>query len=115
MKRKWGMALIGLAVASAAFARGIVDPTRPPWMGVPAGSMAPKRQGLRAILLDGPRRLALINGQLLGVGSRVGQSRIVAIHHYAVVLAGRMGRQQLQLDTRSPQIQKAAVLKEGTQ
>ena len=115
MNVKRVMAWILVCAAQATYARGIPDPTRPPWLGAPAGVVAPAKPGLRAILLGGPRRLALIDGQLLGVGGRVGRDHIVAIHHNMVILVGRGGLRRLFLETRSPNIKKATILREGSQ
>jgi len=114
MNTNWGMVLILLSVVPGAYAHGITDPTRPPWVGAQAGSTSHEGEGLRAILLNGPRRLALIDGKLLGVGGRVGRDHIVAIHHDAVILAGRGGERRLSLETRSLNIRKAIILKEGS-
>ncbi|HUW97636.1 MAG TPA: hypothetical protein VMV40_02180 [Acidiferrobacter sp.] len=112
MNAKRGLVLILTLVASSAFAHGITDPTRPPWLGAQAGFSAQEGEGLRAIVFGGPRRLALIDGRLLGVGARIGRNHIVAIYRDVVILAGPRGEHRLFLGTRSPHIKKAIILSE---
>ncbi len=110
MNRKWLLATALVALAQGVPAYGVTDPTRPPWLGAVAGARAPA--GLQAIVLDGPRRLALIDGRLAAVGARIGAERLIAIRHNSVVLRGRRGTRRLFL-IRGADVKKAAVLGEG--
>lgn len=83
-------------VLAPAAAYGLVDPMRPPWID-PAAGRDPAHGVLRAILIDGDRRLALIGGHWLGVGGRSGRRRVVTVGHRQVVVMGTNGRQTLHL------------------
>ncbi len=107
-KRFMVIALVALAQGVPAY--GMTDPTRPPWLA-PVDPV-PARAGLQAILRDGSRRLALIDGRLEAVGARIGIDRLVAIHRNSVVLSGPRGRRRMSLDS-GRGIRKAAILKEG--
>ncbi|MHB1566398.1 MAG: hypothetical protein ACYCXG_06735 [Acidiferrobacter sp.] len=85
-----------LLALAPAVAYGLVDPTRPPWID-PVVTSGPRPGGLRAILIDGPRRLALIDGRWLGIGGWWGHRRVVAISHGRVIVVGANGRQTLHL------------------
>jgi MSHA biogenesis protein MshK len=75
------IALVMFSAGQAAFAQGLSDPTRPPsFSGVPFdGVAAPAGPVLQSIVLSPKRRLALINGKLIGIGDRVGAATLVAI------------------------------------
>ncbi|WP_297374525.1 hypothetical protein [Acidiferrobacter sp.] len=111
MNGKWLMAAVCVALAQGASASGLTDPTRPPWIDAAAAG-ATRAPGLQAIMLDGARRFALINGRLVTVGGRVGAARLIAIHHDSVVLSGREGTRRLMLGP-GRSVKKTAVLKEG--
>ncbi len=110
MSGKRFMAIALVALAQGAPAYGLTDPTRPPWFA-PADPR-PAHAGLQAILRDGPRQLALIDGRLWAVGARVGIDRLVAIRRNSVVLSGPHGTRRLFLGPRGG-IKKTAILKEG--
>lgn len=79
---------LGLAPAGA---QGLPDPTRPALVtgerGTTDGAMAAVPNGLQSIRrsADG-RATALIHGQWVGVGGRVGEARVMAIRDAEVVL-----------------------------
>ena len=84
----WGMALA--AGCSLAHAQVLNDPTRPPGVS-PAGSAAEvdARAGatqLQSILLSPGRKLAVINGQTVPLGGRIGDATLLAISETGVVL-----------------------------
>ena len=55
---------------------------------------------VQSILVAGNRRSAVINGQLLTVGSRIDNSRIIGIMHDAVIISQNGQRKVLRLNTR---------------
>lgn len=108
---------LGLVVSAARAADGgLPDPTRPVidlgatsgGMGTQAGSVAdsgvpagPRLQSIIRPAQGAPR--ALIDGQLVAVGGRVGDARLLNIGEDSVALAGSAGRQVLRL---TPQAEK---------
>ena len=56
---------------------------------------------LQSILVAGNRRSAVINGQLLTIGSRIDNSRIIGIMHDAVIISQNGRRKVLRLNTRN--------------
>ena len=92
--RAWMIAAAGIALY-APMAMALTDPTRPPWIASPTRHRADP--GLQAILVDGPRRLALIDGRLLGLGARFAGARVVAIHRHSVWLSDGARRRELTL------------------
>ena len=114
MKREWLVAMVFVMWAQGASAYGLTDPTRPPWIDPAgaAGAAGARAPGLQAIMRDGARRFALIDGRVATVGSRIGTARLIAIHHDSVVLRGRDGTRRLFL-AGGRYVKKAAVLKGG--
>lgn len=102
-----------LALWESAGAWALNDPTRPPWNNPAPVRGARAAEGLRAILLDGPRRLALIDGRLWAIGSRVAGDRLVAIHRNSVVLRGHGRERQVFLAPSGADIRKTAALSKG--
>jgi hypothetical protein len=112
---------LGLAVAQAA-AQALVDPTRPSdvaEMDVPAVSRGPL---LQSVLISTERRYAVIDGQQVGLGARIGAARVVRITESEVTLEGASGRTTLKLfpggsrttaesTSESPEIERKAVRK----
>lgn len=86
-------ALFGLAVAAiccAAQAQALGDPTRPPGTAGLADGAEPGAQSsapqLQSILISPQRRLAVINGQTVALGGRIGDATLLAISETGVVL-----------------------------
>ena len=80
----------------------LVDPTRPPQhISVPeaeAGQTPAPSVGLQSVILRKEGRpAALINGQIVELGARVGEMRLVKVEEDAVVLLGPEGRETLRL------------------
>ena len=73
------------------------DPTRPADFAAPAGAVAAPA-GLQAVLLR-PKggSVAVINGQTVAVGERVGDARLVSLSANEAVLVGPNGREVLRL------------------
>lgn len=96
--RRWAPALmLAMACASAA-AQALPDPTRPPaalWAPADAAPAAPSRPQLQSVLISnkpGGRRVAVIDGQVVRVGSKVGGAVVTEIRDTAVLL--RRGKSQ---------------------
>lgn len=73
-------------------AQALDDPTRPPaalWAPASAAPVVAARPQLQSVLIStqpGGRRLAVIDGQTVKVGSRVGDAVVTGIHDTAVLL-----------------------------
>lgn len=89
-----GLAL-GLALSLAwpgAQAQALDDPTRPPaalWAPASAAPVVAARPQLQSVLIStrpGGRRLAVIDGQVVRVGSKVGDAVVMEIHDTSVLL-----------------------------
>ena len=82
-----------LAMLSLVFLTGattLTDPTRPPDILIPAAKklrMAGSMQ-LTAIFIYPNRRFAVINGQSVSVGDKIGEYTIINIQHDTVELKG---------------------------
>lgn len=91
--------LAGSVAASAQLA----DPTRPPAVADPsaasaAGTPAPAASGLQSVILRKKGQpAALINGEIVELGAKVGESRLVKVSEDAVVLRGPSGDETLRL------------------
>lgn len=100
MKRILTISLIvffDCATAGAIGVSELPDPTRPLGGRAPAPARAPAPvqaapDVLQSILVSPQRRLAVISGRMVGVGDRVGDSEVVEILPYEVVLQ-RSGRE----------------------
>lgn len=99
------LALLGLLQASGATAiaddrfTGLPDPTRPSY-ATGGGEQEPGAvHGLRlqAILVGPQRHSAVINGQRVAAGERLGEATVVAIHRDSVVLRRASGEFTLRL------------------
>ncbi|MEG1055404.1 MAG: MSHA biogenesis protein MshK [Janthinobacterium sp.] len=85
--------LLALGLASpGAQAQALDDPTRPPaalWAPASAAPVVAARPQLQSVLISnqpGGRRLAVIDGQTVKVGSKVGDAVVTEIHDTAVLL-----------------------------
>ncbi|RFF32695.1 MSHA biogenesis protein MshK [Wenzhouxiangella sediminis] len=96
-----------LALASTAFAQGETrDPTRPPtdaeiaaWFGNGSGEEQRAPFRLQSILLAPERRIAIIDGQRLREGERLGDAEIRVIEPGRVVLVRAGETIELNIDT----------------
>ncbi len=86
-------ALTGWVVSASA--QSIIDPTRPPDFVASAPSAAKPRFRLTAILIARDRRLAVINGVIVGVGASLPSAKVLGISPDAVRLRLRSGRLML--------------------
>ena len=95
-----GLILLQAAVVLAATApENVPDPTRPP-ASLIAGSLvaAPSSgPGLQSIMISSGRRLAVIGGQTVQVGDKLGDARVVKIAEGEVVLNNGKELQTLKL------------------
>jgi MSHA biogenesis protein MshK len=85
---------------AAAQTGGLPDPTRPAGTADGAAvSDAPAAPvGLQAVLLrPGGKSVAIINGQTVSIGDKVGDSRLVSLNAQEAVLSGPNGREVLKL------------------
>lgn len=94
-----GCALLLLAAAAPATAQ-LSDPTRPALdesaVAVGGNAAAPVSTGLQTILRRrGARPAAIINGEYVELGARLGESRLTAIGEDSVVLSGPGGKETL--------------------
>jgi len=96
MKRT-ATALAASALACAAHAAPFADPTQPPAMSDSVAGAASSGTRIESILIAPDRRLAIIDGQQVTVGSRVGSGIVVRITETEVVLRGNEGEQTLKL------------------
>ena len=107
--RYWRAVFLGaaLAVFVAPATAQLSDPTRPALAEdspASAGVVAPAASGLQTILRrQGARPAAIINGEYVELGGRVGESRLTVIGEDFVVLRGPGGKETLAM---TPGIEK---------
>ncbi len=89
--------LAALLLACTAHAAPFADPTQPPVARDQADAGAASGPRVQSILIAPDRRLAVINGQQVTVGSRVGTAAVVRITETEVVLRSADGEQKLKL------------------
>jgi MSHA biogenesis protein MshK len=106
--------LAGMSSASAQEGASLPDPTRPPGVlsggGVEGGAEAGLR--LQSVLTKGDRPMAIISGQVVRVGEKVGEARLVRVTENEAVLRGPGGVERLFLVSdvsKKYVVQKAAV------
>ncbi len=99
-----------LAMAGAATAEVLVDPTRPPAALNPALANASGVQSgpmLQSVLISGGRKVAIISGKEVRMNEKFGEARVVRITETEVVLRSGRDVQTLKLfpemDKRSAQ------------
>ena len=94
--RAWLWVMAGLVVATPLWAGdpldGLADPTRPSSRGAPMTGESRGGLVLQSTLVSPERSVAVISGQRLAVGGRVGGAEVLAIRPYEVVLS-RAGKQ----------------------
>jgi len=85
-----GACLLGMLLLPGAQAESLRDPTRPPTeLGVGAGGgaeMAAKGPVLQSVLISARRKSAIIGGQVVALGGKYGEARVVKITESEVVL-----------------------------
>jgi len=94
------LAIATLTLGGTAQAQ-LPDPTRPPVAAaqpaVPGGTASPPASLQSVILRKEGRPAALIDGQLVELGARHGEMRLVLVAEDHVVLLGPQGRETLRL------------------
>jgi MSHA biogenesis protein MshK len=107
-----GLLLLAGLVAIASVHALVPDPTRPAGTLMPemAGSAAaPVESGVQTVILrPGGKSVAVINGQYVAVGDKLGDKRVVKITESEVVLKGESGREVIKV---TPDIEKVPVKK----
>lgn len=111
--------LLGILVMTAVTARGIEflpDPTKPAIdlsvssnaggaglagavsaaSGVEAQQTLVK-QGLQSVIISPQRKAAVINGQMVELGDKVGDARLIEVRETSVILQGAQGRRTMEL------------------
>jgi MSHA biogenesis protein MshK len=97
-----GLLALLLAVRTGmGFAQALPDPTRPPAaaeaVATPTAA-SPAPAGLQTIIRrQGAKPAALINGEYVELGGRIGETRLVKVGEDRVVLEGPSGREELRL------------------
>lgn len=91
----------------------VPDPTRPPdAMSMPNGTggvLVPSESGVQAVILRRKgKSSAVINGQFVEVGGKLGDKKVLKISESEVVLMGSNGREVLKV---TPDIQKLPTVK----
>lgn len=90
----------GLCISLAALAGNpLPDPTRPAYRSTEPGTTAPEvTYSLQSILQSPDRALAIINGQRVTIGDRVGGARVITIRPGEVIVDFSGKRQTLHLN-----------------
>ncbi len=111
------MLALPLLLTSPAWAQ-LADPTRPPPQAlVPAGAAAsaaavPAAIGLQSVILNRNgkgRPAAVINGEVVQLGGKVGEARLVKVEEDHVVLLGTEGREILRLMPAAEKVMKVGA------
>lgn len=85
---------VGAGLAQATLAQALPDPTRPPG-SAEYGISGPVESGLQSIVRRaGEKPRAIIHGQLVPLGGKVGEARLIAIHEDSVVLCAADGSRE---------------------
>jgi hypothetical protein len=109
VSRRVQLALLAALLLMTLGGTGLVDPTRPPSRDAALqDTYDDKGVSLRvsSIVIAAERRVAVINGHAVGVGSRLAGAEVVEIAPHAVRLRGPEGEFELPL-YRSPVTKKA--------
>ncbi len=91
----WSLGIIG----AAATAEVLPDPLRPPAAPVADSSAPVTNSGpiLQSVFISSGRKVAVINGQSVQVGDKIGEARVLRIAEGEVVLAQGKESQTLKL------------------
>lgn len=100
--------LLATLVSAAAQAAPFADPTRPPSVSAEAGPGGQAVSGprLESVLIAPNRRIAVISGQAVTLGGKVGEARVVRISESEVVLQNGDQRETLRL---FPDVEKKSI------
>ena len=112
MARPLILALCLIACALGAAADTLPDPTRPPNFtagdSLPEGGMV-----LQSVLISPARRIAIIGGQAVAVGDRIGEAQVVAINEQEVTIREGKDTRTLRMFTGIEKAQSAPGAKTG--
>ena len=104
-----GLACAGALASSVAAAEiEMADPTRPPAgfsAAAAAGLERPQGRVLQSIIITPHRRSAIINGERVDLGGRLGDAEVVQIRESEVVLRSGAGTEILKM---YPAVEKSA-------
>jgi MSHA biogenesis protein MshK len=97
--RRLAAALTVVAATGAAHAAPFADPTRPPRAGDTdrASAASPAGPRLESVLIAPDRRIAVISGQQVTLGSRFGDGRVTRISESEVLISKPGGEESLKL------------------
>lgn len=87
------LAVACMALASAAVAQALRDPTRPPAMSAKGAAGKIEQSGwiLQSVLISPERRYAIINGEVVPLGGSIAGAELVAIAEERVTLRTQEG------------------------
>ena len=101
------LAVLLLSASQIAAAESLPDPTRP---AIDLGSVAgaagstmdavpadTASHGLQSVIISPQRRAAIINGEVVKLGEKYGNSRLVEVRESSVVLENAHGRQVMEM------------------
>lgn len=99
MRLKWIILMLTVFTMSCSWAATLRDPTQPVIgvMGNQSSNASESRFQLQSILIAPKRRLAMINGQMVGVGSSINGARVLAIDKNRVILLVGGSKQSIYL------------------
>jgi hypothetical protein len=63
----------------------------------PAAVPAPKKEGLQSVIISPQRRAAIINGEMIVLGGKIGDATLVEVNQSNVVLQGTQGNRVMEL------------------
>jgi MSHA biogenesis protein MshK len=93
------LAALAIAAAGPVLAAPFADPTRPPTVSGSErpGAALPAGPRLESVLIAPDRRLAIVSGQELTIGSRLGDGEVIAITESEVRIRRPGGEESLKL------------------
>ena len=93
------LAAAAAAAPGAAQAQALSDPTRPALAPQVGAAPAPAAQGpvLQSVLISPERRLAVIDGQTVALGGKVGSATLTSVSETEVTLKDETGTRRLRL------------------
>lgn len=96
--RQFIIAVLCLLSSAFCYAEDLPDPTRPPAVLQTAGVMQEKpSSGLQSVLISVNHRAAIIDGEMVELGKKHGDAKLIEVNEGSVVLQGAQGRQVLSL------------------
>ena len=94
-------ALVILTAAGAAYGAPFADPTRPPGAADAGAALPAAGPRLESVLIAPDRRVAVISGEEVTIGSRFRDGEVVRITEGEVLIRGPAGEESLRLFTGS--------------